>query len=97
MLIEPPSFGTPPTTHTPTHPTPPPPTRPPSTPKADPAAEPNPDVNPATGLPKNPFTVVFASPTLISRQSAFPVIGSTYCCRRNRILFVFSSCSIEPG
>jgi hypothetical protein len=44
---------------------------------AIPAAEPNPGVNPASGWPKKPFTVVFASPTLISRQSSFPVIGST--------------------
>ena len=45
---------------------------------ADGVAEPNPPVaNPASGAPKNPFTVVFASPTWISRQSAFPVIGST--------------------
>jgi hypothetical protein len=45
--------------------------------EANPAAEPNPGVSPVNGLPKNPFTVVFASPTWISRQSAFPVIGST--------------------
>ena len=58
--------------------------------EAIPAAVPNPGVNPASGCPKNPFTVVLASPTLISRQSGFPVIGSAYRCRRNRILFVFS-------
>jgi hypothetical protein len=45
--------------------------------EAIPAAEPNPGVSPVNGLPKNPFTVVFASPTWISRQSALPVIGST--------------------
>jgi hypothetical protein len=45
--------------------------------EAIPAAEPNPGVSPVSGLPKNPFTVVFASPTWISRQSALPVIGST--------------------
>jgi hypothetical protein len=45
--------------------------------EAIPAAEPNPGVSPVSGLPKNPLTVVFASPTWISRQSAFPVIGST--------------------
>jgi hypothetical protein len=45
--------------------------------EASPAADPNPGANPVSGLPKNPFTVVFASPTWISRQSAFPVIGST--------------------
>ncbi len=56
-----------------------------------------PEAIPASGFPKNPFTVVFASPTLISRQSVFPVIGSTYRCRRNRILFTFSNCSIDPG
>lgn len=65
--------------------------------EAIPAADPSPGVNPVSGFPKNPFTVVFASPTLMIRQSAFPVSGSTYCCRRNRILFVFSNCSIEPG
>src|SRR5207248_5416553 len=70
---------------------------PPGIAEAFPAADPSPGVNPASGWPKNPFTVVLASPTLISRQSAFPVIGSTYCCRRKRILFVFSNCSIDPG
>ena len=45
--------------------------------EAIPAAEPNPGVSPVSGLPKNPFTVVFASPTWISRQSTLPVIGST--------------------
>jgi hypothetical protein len=64
---------------------------------AIPAAVPSPGARPASGCPKNPFTVVFASPTWISRQSSFPVIGSTYLCRRNRILFDFSSCSIDPG
>ena len=42
-----------------------------------PAAEPNPVVRPAKGCPKNPFTVVFASPTWMRRQSALPVMGST--------------------
>jgi hypothetical protein len=45
--------------------------------EAFPAADPSPGVSPASGWPKNPFTVVFASPTLISRQSSLPVIGST--------------------
>jgi hypothetical protein len=45
-------------------------------PEAIPAAEPNPGAIPASGWPKNPFTVVFASPTWISRQSSLPVIGS---------------------
>src|SRR5271163_4612818 len=31
--------------------------------EANPAAEPKPGVSPVSGLPKNPFTVVFASPT----------------------------------
>jgi hypothetical protein len=52
---------------------------------------------PASGWPKNALTVVFASPTWMSFQSALPVIGSTYRWRRKRILLVFSSCSIEPG
>jgi hypothetical protein len=61
-------------------------------------ADPRPAVgSPASGCPKNPFTVVFASPTLISRQSDLPVIGSMYFCRRKRILFDFSSCSIDAG
>jgi hypothetical protein len=65
--------------------------------EAIPAAEPRPGASPVSGLPKNPFTVVLASPTLMSRQSAFPVIGSGYRCRRNRTLFVFSSCSRVDG
>jgi hypothetical protein len=52
---------------------------------------------PASGWPKKPFTVVFASPTWISRQSALPVNGSTHFCRKNRILFDFSSWSMFPG
>jgi hypothetical protein len=44
--------------------------------EANPAADPNPGASPVSGLPKNPFTVVFASPTWISRQSDLPVIGS---------------------
>src|SRR3954447_8566857 len=59
-------------------------------------AAPNPPVppppgSPASGWPKNPLTVVFASPTWISRQFGFPVIGSSYFCRRKRMLFDFSS------
>jgi hypothetical protein len=64
---------------------------------ANPAADPRPGAIPVSGLPKNPFTVVLASPILISRQSGFPVIGSKYRCRRNRTLFVFSNCSSDPG
>jgi hypothetical protein len=65
------------------------------------AAEPSPPAvapgSPASGWPKKPLTVVFASPTWISRQSDLPVIGSAYFCRRNRVLFDFSSCSMLPG
>jgi len=45
--------------------------------EAIPAADPSPGASPVSGFPKNPFTVVFASPTWISRQSDLPVIGST--------------------
>lgn len=70
----------------------------PPIPELIPDALPSPELAiPASGWPKNPFTVVFASPTWISRQSAFPVSGSTYFRRRYRWLFVFSSCSIDPG
>ena len=59
-------------------------------------AAPNPPVppppgSPASGWPKKPFTVVFASPTWISRQSGLPVIGSSYFLRRKRVLFDFSN------
>jgi hypothetical protein len=38
---------------------------------------PNPEPSiPPSGLPKKPFTVVFASPRRINRQSSLPVIGS---------------------
>jgi hypothetical protein len=73
------------------------PAAPPCPCEANPAADPSPGATPLNGCPKNPFTVVFASPIWINRQSAFPVIGSKYCCRRYRTLFVFSNCSIDPG
>ena len=53
--------------------------------------------NPDSGCPKKLFTVVFASPTWISRQSSLPVNGLRYFCRRKRMLFVFSSWSIDDG
>lgn len=52
---------------------------------------PPPPGSPARGWPKNPLTVVLASPRWIRRQSAFPVIGSVYFCRRKRMSEVFTS------
>jgi len=66
--------------------------------EAIPAALPRPELAiPASGCPKNPFTVVFASPTWISRQSSFPVMGSIYRWRKYLTLLLFSNSSIEPG
>lgn len=53
--------------------------------------------SPARGLPKKPFTVVLASPRWIRRQSALPVMGSVYFCRKKRMFEVFSSWSTAPG
>ncbi len=56
-----------------------------------PEAIPSPAPIPGRSCPKKPFTVVLFSPTWISRQSALPVSGSAYRCRRNFWLLVFSS------
>ena len=52
---------------------------------------------PASGFPNNPFTVVLFSPAWMIRQSALPVIGSSYFRRRKRMLFVFSNWSTDVG
>ena len=64
---------------------------------AIPDADPNPGARPVSGWPKNPFTVVFASPTWIKRQSDLPVKGSTYSCRKYFTGVPLASASIVPG
>jgi len=50
-----------------------------------------------TDWPKKPVAATVCSPTWISRQSSFPVIGSRYRLRRNRWLLVFISWSMLLG